>query len=400
MAKLTQNLRNLAERSSRFGKEFTSGLSRREVARLFDEDARTAVFALSDDAPEKTEEPDDFKRLTRQIWGFFTGFALKLSPARRLLFAFCMLGPLLGFFDFDARFERYRIYLDFSPFWFLISITGLTLLLALELVDRLRVRDELEVARSLQRDLLPRHAPELAGYRVAHSYRTANEIGGDYYDFLPLPDGRMVLAVGDASGHGISAGLVMAIANATLKTALDLDPSPPAVLGLLNRVLFRTGGSRAFMTLFYGVLDLATGELEYAGAGHPYPLLRRRSGAIEELGEGAMPLGLKADGTWRSRRTTFEPGDLLVLYSDGIPEAAGGADGDTFGFERLKGLLAQPESPQLVHDRILRAVDRHLGELPIHDDLTLVVLDRAPAPIVPLPPSTESRDETADIAIN
>ncbi len=387
MSKLAHRLRDLADRSSRFGKEFTSGLSRREVARLFEEDAKGVYKALADDAPEKAEEPDDFTRLARQVGGFFAGFALKLSPARRLLFAFCLLCPLLGLLDLDATIGPYRITIDFSPFWFLVSITGLTLLLALELVDRLRVRDELEVARSLQRDLLPQAAPELAGYRIAHSYRTANEIGGDYYDFLPLDDGRMVLAVGDASGHGISAGLVMAIANATLKTAIDLDPGPEAVLSLLDRVLFRTGGKRAFMTLFYGVLDPATGAFEYACAGHPYPLLRRLGGAVEELGEGSMPLGLKTGGRYPTRQTTIEPGDLLVLYSDGIPEAAGGANGDTFGFDRLKGLLAQPESPQLVHDRILRSVDRHLGEQPINDDLTLVVLDRAPAleMVEPLP---------------
>ena len=386
MAKLTRNLRNLAERSSRFGKEFTSGLSRREVARLFEEDARTAYVALSDNVPKKTEEPDDFKRLARQVWGFFAGFALKLSPARRLLFAFCLISPVLGFLDFDFRFGLDRFYLDFSPFWFMMSITGLTLLLALELVDRLRVRDELEVARSLQSDLLPQSAPDLAGYRIAHSYRTANEIGGDYYDFLPLDDGRIVLAVGDASGHGISAGLVMAIANATLKTAIDLDPSPPAVLELLDRVLFRTGGKRAFMTLFYGVLTPETGELEYAGAGHPYPLLRRRGGAVEELGEGSIPLGLSTRGNYVCRRTVIEPGDLLVLYSDGIPEAEGGADGETFGFDRLRGQLTQPESPQAIHDRILRSLDRHLGEQAIRDDLTLVVLDRAPTLKLPTQP--------------
>ena len=118
---------------------------------------------------------------------------------------------------------------------------------------------------------------------------------------------------------------------------------------------------------------------EYAGAGHPYPLLRRAAGPVEELGRGSLPLGLNKSGGFPSRRTTIEPGDLLVLYSDGIPEAAGGADGDTFGFDRIKGLLAQPESPQLIHDRIMRAVDRHLGEAAINDDLTLVVLDRAPA---------------------
>ena len=386
MAKLAERLQELATRSTRLSKELTAGISRREVARLFDEDARTAYLALSKDRPGEKEVADDFQRVLRQVWAFFVGFALKLSPARRLLFALCLLFPFLGFVPRTATIGFDRLQVDFSPFWFLLSITGLTLLLALELVDRLRVRDELEVARSLQRDLLPRHAPELAGYRVAHSYRTANEIGGDYYDFLPLADGRLVLTVGDASGHGIGAGLVMAIANATLKTALDLDPSPPAVLELLNRVLFRTGGKRAFMTLFYGVLDPETGVLEYAGAGHPYPLLRRRQGPIEELGEGSMPLGLKAEGTFVRRRATIEPGDLLVLYSDGIPEAAGGAHGDTFGFDRLKDLLARPESPRIIHDRILRALDRHLGEQPINDDLTLVVLDRAPALKVPASP--------------
>ncbi len=378
MPKLAHRLQDLADRSSKFGKEFTAGLSRREVARLFDEDAKGAYEALAADAPEAAAEADKLKRLLRRVRGFFLGLTLKLSPGRRLLFAFCLLCPLLGILELDLTLRPGHLHLDFSPFWFLVSISGLVLLLALELVDRLRVRDELDVARQLQRDLMPRRAPDLAGYRIAHSYRTANEIGGDYYDFLPLADGRMVLTVGDASGHGIGAGLVMAIANATLKTAVDLDPSPEAVLGLLNRVLERTGGRRAFMTLFYGVLDLETGALEYAGAGHPYPLLRRAAGPIEELGRGSLPLGLNRDGAYASRRTTIEPGDLLVLYSDGIPEAAGGADGDAFGFERLRSLLTQPETPQRIHDRILRAIDQHLGERPLNDDLTLVVVDRAP----------------------
>ena len=379
MAKLATRLQDMAERSTRFGKEFTAGLNRQEVARLFDQEARGAYEALAEDTPSKAEQADDLSRFMLQVRGFFVGFALKLSPARRLLFAFCLLCPLLGFFDLDATIGPYQLLVDFSPLWFLTSIAGLTLLLALELVDRLRVRDELEVARELQRELLPRREPELAGYRVSHSYRTANEIGGDYYDFLPLPDGRTVLTVGDASGHGISAGLVMAIANATLKTALDVDPSPQAVLAQLNRVLFRTGSNRAFMTLFYGVLEPQTGDLEYACAGHPFPFLRRADGTIEELGNGALPLGLNKSSTFASGRTSLEPGDLLVLYSDGIPEAAGGSHGETFGFDRLKGLLVHPESPRVIHDRIVRAIKKHLGDRPLADDLTLVVMDRAPA---------------------
>ncbi len=382
MTKIGIRLQDLAERSTRFGKEFTAGLSRREVARLFDQDARGAYKALAEDTPEGVDKVDDFTRVILRIKGFFVGFALKLSPARRLLFAFCLACPVLGIFDLDATIGPYRLFVDFSPFWFLTSVAGLTLLLALELVDRLRVRDELEVARELQRDLLPQRAPEIAGYRLAHSYRTANEIGGDYYDFLPLPDGRLALAVGDASGHGIGAGLVMAIANATFKTALDVDPNPQAVLTQLNRVLFRTGNQRAFMTLFYGVLDPTTGELDYANAGHPFPLLRRATGSIEELGEGALPLGLNRSGTFPTGRTTLAPEDLLVLYSDGIPEAEGGS-GETFGFSRLEALLVDAATPQRVHDRILRAVERHLGDRALADDLTLVVLDRAPVLQIP-----------------
>ena len=138
------------------------------------------------------------------------------------------------------------------------------------------------------------------------------------------------------------------------------------------------------MTLFYGVLDPGSGTLEYANAGHPFPLLRRAEGSVEELGNGSLPLGLNSGGTFPAGQTTIEPGDLLVLYSDGIPEAESDGAGDTFGFDRLKGLLSRPESPQLVHDRILEAVRRHLGDRPLNDDLTLVVLDRAPA--LNLPP--------------
>ena len=131
-----------------------------------------------------------------------------------------------------------------------MSITGLVFLLVLELADRVVVRDELEVARELQRELMPQQAPDVPGYSFAFSYRTANTIGGDYYDFLPLPDGRLALIVGDASGHGIAAGLLMAIANSSLKLGLDLDPDPAAVADVVNRALCGTGGTRAFMTLF------------------------------------------------------------------------------------------------------------------------------------------------------
>ncbi len=374
---ITQRMQALAKDAVRFGRDFTEGISRREIERLFDEDAKGALTALSGRRSDDYGDKGGLTRFVQLAGGFFKGLTLQLSPGRRLLFAASLFFPILGLLDFHASFGRY-ISVDFSPFWFLCSTAGLTLLLALELVDRLRVRDELEVARQLQQELLPKRLPELPGYRVAHSYRTANEIGGDYYDFIELDDGRVAIAVGDASGHGISAGLLMAIANSALKLAIDLDPSPTAVLELLNKILCRTGSGREFMSLFYGLIDPASGEFEYANSGHPFPLLRRASGEVVELGVGSLPLGIRRDVQFTAQHQTVGRGDFLVLYSDGLPEAIGGEGEESFGFDRIKGLLAHPHSPQQVHDRILAAFDRHLGDRPVSDDLTLVVIDRAP----------------------
>jgi phosphoserine phosphatase RsbU/P len=272
---------------------------------------------------------------------------------------------------------KVRISLDFSPLPFVVSVLALTYLLALELVDRIRVRDELEVARELQADLLPDEIASIPGYAFAHSYRTANEVGGDYYDLTPLPDGRVALMVGDASGHGMAAGLVMAIANATLKTGLDLDPSPERVLALLNRTLCRTGTKRTFMSAFYALLLPELGILEYVCAGHPFPLLRRENGEIEELGEGGLPLGLHDALPLKCHKVAMRPGDLLVLYTDGLAEAVD-AQGGAFGYDAIRGVVRGGGLPATVHDRILAAFDRHVGEEPLHDDLTLLVMNRQP----------------------
>ena len=267
----------------------------------------------------------------------------------------------------------------------------------LELVDRLRVRDELEVARSLQRDLLPRELPPMPGYLVAHSYETANEIGGDYYDFIALGDGRIAVAVGDASGHGMAAGLLMAVANATLKGAIDLDPSPPTVIDAVNRSLLGAGGRRAFMTLIYGVLELTTGELEMVIAGHPFPLIRRRNGTVEEVGAGSLPLGLRPGGERPTVRIRLEVGELLVLYSDGIPEADR-ADGVDFGFDHLRRIVCRPGSASAVHDAVRRELQKHMGDQSPRDDHTLVVIERLPPLPGTSPPAPATGGEQADAA--
>ena len=367
-------------RLTRFAKEFTAGLTTAEMRRTVGRDARRAYQVITREQDLSAEPRGWLRRGFFRAKVLFLGLSYKLTPARRALFAVAVIAAFFGLFKFNAVINTQRVNIDFSSAWLLLSVVLLVFLLALELVDRVLVRDELEVARQLQRDLLPATAPEIPGYAVAHSYRTANEVGGDYYDFLPLADGRIALVIGDASGHGMAAGLLMAIANAALKLAVEVDPAPERVATLLNRVLFRTGDRKAFMSLFYGDLDPASGRLPFVCAGHPFPLLRKAGGEVVELGTGSVPLGIRPTAEPSAGEVTIAPGDMLVLYSDGLPEAVN-ATAQAFGYDTVRALLRVPGTAREVHDRLRRAFGTHVADEPLADDVTIVVIQRiAPGP--------------------
>jgi len=359
------------QEAERFVRSYTEGMRESEFGRLFDRDAARAFDVVTREHEREREPETDFWRFLHRVRIFFLGLSFRLSPPRRLLFAICIVLALVGLFGIDLdNFPTVRVATMFS-----LSIAGFVLLLVLELADRVVVRDELEVARELQRELLPRRAPGVSGYDFAFSYRTANTIGGDYYDFLALEDGRLVVVVGDASGHGIAAGLLMAIANSALKLAFDADTDPVAAAQLVNRALCRTGGPRAFMTLFCGVLEPQSGRMQFVCAGHPYPLLRRADGEIVELGAGALPLGMRMEHALESYEAVIGPGDTLLLYTDGVVETLE-VGGESFGFERLRDGLAPGGASQVIHDRILNELDRFRGDEPVYDDCSLVVVSR------------------------
>jgi hypothetical protein len=373
-------IRRCVQRVDSFFHNYAEGLGSREFRRLFDRDAAHAYAVLTREHAATPEPKGKIRLLIYRLRLGLVGLANKLSPARRSLFALALFFFFVGLIKEPSILfsnQVLKITVDFSPFWFCASVIALTYLLALELVDRVRVRDELEIARELQADLLPQDVSIVPGYTFAHSYRTANEVGGDYYNVRPLADGRVALVVGDASGHGMAAGLVMAIANATLDTALDLDPSPERVLNLLNRTLCRTGTRRTFMSIFYAVLQPDLGILEYVCAGHPFPFLRRENGEIEEIGDGGLPLGLRQPLPVRCHKVALRPGDLLVMYTDGLAEAVD-AQGRAFGYDGIQEMLKPGGLPTTVHDRILAAFDRHIGEEPLRDDLTLLLMARQP----------------------
>ena len=357
-------------------RSYSEGLGLRELPGLWRRDWRRAYAILTREHAEDEKPKGRFRRFWRGTRNLFFGLSYKLSPPRRLLFAACVILAFLGLDTDRVEVKQESIEIWTHPGLLLVAVIGLVFLLILELADRVLVRDELEVARQLQRDLLPKSAPPAEGYTFAFSYRSANTVGGDYYDFLTLEDGKLALVSADASGHGIASALLMAIANATLKLAVDTDPSPVSVARMMKKALVETGGPRAFLTLFYGLLDPQSGRLDYVCAGHPFPLLRRPQGEIEKLGAGSFPIGLRPDREFASSQTTVEAGDLLLLYTDGIPEAINEA-GESYGFERLERCFAEGGTPRQIHDRILSELAEFEGEEKLRDDRSLVIIARS-----------------------
>ncbi len=244
------------------------------------------------------------------------------------------------------------------------------------IVERERVKAEIEAANRIQAALLPSRDPRLSGASVASHYGAATEIGGDYYDFLPLGDGRLGLAFGDVAGHGLTSGILMAMAKSALLVQAEYDVAPRRVLEVLNDHVLRTAPKRMLMTFFFGVLDLGTGELRYASAGHLDPYVYRAgAGRLEPLSAWGFPLGVKRRDPFGEHVAVLSPGDRLVLYSDGLIEAADD-DGEPFGFERFERVLSAAglRSAEEIRRDVLAAVRRFTRNRPPEDDQTLVVL--------------------------
>lgn len=244
------------------------------------------------------------------------------------------------------------------------------------IVERERVKAEIDAANRIQAALLPLEAPQLVGATVASHYRAATEIGGDYFDFLPQPTGEIGIAFGDVSGHGLTSGIVMAMAKSALLVQVDYDASPRAVMNVLNDIVIRTAPSRIMMTFFFGLLDPRSQVLRFSSAGHLDPYVYRASPRrIEALSSWGYPLGIKRREPFREHTVDFSPGDRLILYSDGLIEAVDD-DGEPFGFERFERALL--ECGHLGADQIkkslLSSVRKFTRNRPPEDDQTLVVV--------------------------
>jgi serine phosphatase RsbU (regulator of sigma subunit)/ketosteroid isomerase-like protein len=245
-----------------------------------------------------------------------------------------------------------------------------------EVRKRERVEHDLRVARTIQQASLPKEVPELEGWQIAPYYQPAREVGGDFYDFHLLPEGRLGLVVGDATGKGVSAALVMSTTCGMLRLAAQSHSSPSQMLQGVNEVLFPNIPSNMFVTCFYAILDPKSGHLVYANAGHDLPYLHR-NGEAEELRARGMPLGLMSKMSYEEKETTLHVGEAALLYSDGLVEAHD-SEGDMFGFPRLRTLIAEHGAKRLLGELLLEELYTFTGQRwEQEDDITLLTLRRS-----------------------
>jgi steroid delta-isomerase-like uncharacterized protein len=246
--------------------------------------------------------------------------------------------------------------------------------------ERERIEQELQVARRIQQASLPKEVPEPEGWQITPYYLPAREVGGDFYDFLELEDGRIGLVVGDATGKGVPAALVMASARSTLRAVAQASESPGEVLRRANVPLATDIPTNMFVTCFLAILEPERGSLRYANAGHDLPYLRRSGGDdTEELKARGMPLGLMLEMDYEEKEASLREGDSILFYSDGLVEAHD-PKREMFGFPRLRRLVAAHDEERSLVDFLMEELYFFTGEgWEQEDDITLVSLRRSAA---------------------
>jgi phosphoserine phosphatase RsbU/P len=371
---------------------YTRDFSAEDLQRLFTHDTRDAYrfFTRGADEDQYAGMPL-WKSAPLRFREIFMAFTLRLSPARRALY----LGALLiaftgvvrlfrGFGSVEIPFGVPFIQIGvLTPRWaegtlaLIISLILVNLLMLLEVADRLSLKGELEVAREIQLAMLPGGTFRVADIEICGVTRPANTVGGDFYDVLPMRDGRVIIALGDVAGKGSPAALLMALLLAVLRTLVDEELDAPALVERLNVQICRHSPGSRFITLFYAVYSPSTGAMTYVNAGQNPPLIRRRDGRYERLGSTGVALGMFDKSTFGSVETILHPDEMLIMYSDGITEAED-PNGQPFEESGLELVIERVDAqgPAEIGTQVLKAVEAHAKQSRFVDDLTILILKR------------------------
>jgi len=358
----------------KLGKDTFSSLKTKDVTNLYAlEWPETRKMLIADYQSKIDSDPRRLRRFVRTRSAMLLGLAKRLAPHRRVFF-------LVGFvWFFVSLLDALSYRRNFSP-WPFVEMAGsfmiIVVLLAMELIDKIKFRDELELARDLQADLIPKSPPQTDDYEIAAYNRIANTVGGDIYDFVPLPDGRLAVLFGDASGHGMAAGLVMAVAHAAWRTQLDVDPSPFAIISSLNRILCRTGGPRSFFSCCYFLFD-RDGTFIATIAGHPLIVKIASGRVVDRLGTGSYPLGVKPGMKWEELPGRLAPGERLLFHSDGLTEARN-ANQKEFGDSYVDAIIGWNPSASVstLVDTLIGEWNLFTGGSAPEDDVSIAVIGR------------------------
>ena len=381
-----------ASKLSSFFDTYTRDLKADDLQRLITRDTREAYKFFT-----RGVDPDALKGLPwhRRAWvhtrTLFLAFTMKLSPARRIVFAAALALALIGLINLLRGIGVNEVAV--LPFGISVGIPGpvfargtwsllfafvlMNLLVLLEVADRLSLKNDLEIARNIQQAMLPSGVYSAPGVETVGMSRPANTVGGDFYDILPLDDGRLVITLGDVAGKGSPAALLMALLLAMLRTLVDEKLEAADLVTRLNVQVCRHAPGTRFITLFYGVYQPLTGELTYVSAGHTPPLVLRGDGRCERLTDGGIALGMFDHSTYSTGRVAIQPDELIAVYSDGITEAENpkGIPFDEAGLEAaLKNNHRQTLSA--VGAAVVRAVEQYTVDTRLQDDLTILLLRR------------------------
>jgi serine phosphatase RsbU (regulator of sigma subunit) len=299
----------------------------------------------------------------------------KLTPARRVLLLLALI--LLGLSGIKIESNNFNGEINFTLFAAVLFL----LLLSLELADKVIMKRDLEIAREIQTWLVPSEPPLIPNAEVAFSTRPQNSVAGDYYDaFYPLKnadgDGKLMLVMADVAGKSVPAALLMATLQASLRTIASEGLALSQLVERLNRyACAHSLGGQRFTTAVLAEFDPANGQLTFVNAGHNFPVLRRASGATERLESSGLPLGISPTATFPSARVRLEPGDTLILFTDGVVEAFNSA-GEEFSDPRLVRVIGS--LPRLTAEetlgRLMKSVEEFVGSTRQSDDITCLVL--------------------------
>jgi len=371
---------DLSERANRFWQRVTEGMEVSQLWSQFRTDAQSSYRLYSKEVDStRVEGVPHGKHFFSVASQFFWAIVEKLTPARRVLLLVALVLIIVpgGEWTWQTGNGTVKAFaLDFHFYGGLLMFA----LLILEVADRVVMKRDLQIAKEIQSWLLPANPPAVPGLEIAFTTRPANTVAGDYYDVFARPGegtpNTFLIAIADVAGKSIPAAMLMATFQASLKTLSSTPGQLTELVGRMNRyACSNSQNGRRFTTAFIAEFDPASRRLTYVNAGHNDPILRRRSGVIERLAMGGLPLGIMEDALYQSGEVTLQAGDWLVAFTDGVIEAENNFHQE-YGEQRFLTMLHSGAmlTPAMLLNTIMVDLDRFVGDAPQHDDITCMLL--------------------------